>query len=50
MLCELHGTGLMDIDMTAAHTDDTFVLIEHGVDGGGVSLGATGEEKNLGIG
>ena len=50
MLCELHSSGLVDIDMTAAHTDDTFILIEHGVDGGGVGLGATSEEEDLGIG
>ena len=49
MLGELHGTCLMDIDMTAAHADDTLILIEHGVDGGGVGLGTTGEEENLGI-
>ena len=47
MLCELHGTCLMDIDMTAAHADDTLILIEHGVDGSGVGLGTTGEEENL---
>ena len=40
----------MDIDMTAAHTDDTLILIKHRVDGGGVGLGTTGEEENLGIG
>ena len=50
MLRKLHGTRLMNIDMTAAHADDTLILIEHGVDGGGVGLGTTGEEENLGIG
>ena len=50
MLRKLHGTRLMDIDMTTAHTDDALVLIEHRVDGGGVGLGTAGEEENLGIG
>ena len=49
MLRKLHGTRLMNIDMTAAHADDTLILIEHGVDGGGVGLGAASEEENLGI-
>ena len=50
MLRELHGSGLMDVDMTTAHTDNTFILVEHRVDGGGIGLGATCQEEDLGIG
>ena len=50
MLCELHGTSLMNVDVTAPHTDDTFILIEHGIDGGSVGLGATGQKEYLGVG
>jgi hypothetical protein len=40
----------MDVDMARTHTDDTFILIEHRVDGGGIGLGASCEEEYLGIG
>ena len=50
MFGKLNGTSLMDVDMTRAHTDDTFVLVEHGVNGGGISLRATRQEEYLGIG
>ena len=47
---KLHSSGLVDVDMTATYTDDTLILIEHRVDGGGVGLGATGEKEDLSIG
>ena len=50
MFRELHGSGLMDVDMTTAHTNHTLVLVKHRVDGGGIGLGATRQEENLGIG
>ena len=50
VLSELHGTGLMNVDMAAAHADDTLILVEHRVDGRGIGLGAAREEENLGIG
>ena len=50
VLGELYGTGLMDVDMTCVYTDDTLILIEHGVDGGGIGLRAARQEKYLGIG
>ena len=50
MLRELDGSCLMDIDVTRPHTNDSLVLIEHRVDGGGVGLGASGEEEYLRIG
>ena len=50
MFRELHGAGFMDIDMAAAHTDNTFILVEHRVDGGGIGLGAARQEEDLGIG
>ena len=50
MLGELDGTGLVDVDMTRAHTDDTLVLIEHRVDGGSVGLGTSRQEEYLRVG
>ena len=50
MLGELHSASLMDIDMAAAHTDDTLILVEHRVYGGGIGLGAARQEEYLGIG
>ena len=50
MLRKLHSPSLMDVDMTAAHTNDALILIEHRVDGGGVGLGASRQEEDLGIG
>ena len=50
MLRKLHGTRLMDVDMTTADADDALVLIEHGVDGGSIGLRAAREEENLGVG
>ena len=42
MLSKLHSTGLVYINVSAANTDYTLVLIQHRVDGGGVSLRAAG--------
>ena len=50
MLRKLDGSCLMDIDVTRPHTDNSLVLIKHRVDGGGVGLGASGEEEYLRIG
>ena len=47
---KFYGTSLVDIDMSTSDTDDTLVLVEHGVDGGGIGLCATRQEKYLGIG
>ena len=40
VLRKLDGTSLVDVDMTRADADDALILIEHGVDGGGVGLRA----------
>ena len=50
MLGELDGACLVDVDMAGAHTEDALILIEHGVNGGGVGLCAASEEEDLGIG
>ena len=50
MLGELDGTSFMNVDMTGTDTENAFILIEHGVDGGGVGLRSAGKEENLSIG
>ena len=50
VLGKLDGPRLMDIDMAGANTDDAFVLIEHGVDGGGIGLRTTRQKEYLCIG
>ena len=50
VLGELDGTGFVDVDVAGGDAEDAFVLIEHGVDGGGVGLGAASEEEDLGVG
>ena len=50
MFCKLYGSSLVDVDVTAAHTDHTLILVEHGVNGGGVGLRAARQEEYLGIG
>ena len=49
MLRKLDGTGLMDIDMTTAYTDNTLILVEHRVDGRGIGLSAASQKEDLGI-
>ena len=36
--------------MAGTDAEDAFVLIEHGVDGGGIGLGTAGKEEYLSIG
>ena len=50
MLRKLDGTSLVDVDMTRADADDALVLVEHGVDGGGVGLRAARQEEYLRVG
>ena len=50
MLGKLYSTCFMHVDMTATHTDNTLVLVQHRVDGSGVSLSTAGEEEYLSIG
>ena len=49
MLGELYSTSLVYVDMTAANTNHTLVLIQHRVDGGGIGLGTASQKENLGI-
>ena len=41
MLGELYSTSFMYIDMSCLYTNHSFILIEHGVNGGGVGLGTS---------
>ena len=50
VLCKLHRTSLVHVDMTAAHAYYAFILIQHRVDGGGIGLCASGQEEYLCIG
>ena len=50
MFRELHRTSLMHVDVSRTDTDDSLILIEHGVDGRGVGLRATRQEENLSVG
>ena len=49
VLGELYSTSLVYVDMTAANTNHTLVLIQHRVDGGGIGLGTASQKENLGI-
>ena len=49
MIRELHGTSLVHVDMTAADTDNTLILIEHRIDGSGIGLRTSRQEKDLRI-
>ena len=50
MFGKLHSTSLVYINMSTAHTNHTFVLVKHRVDGGGIGLGASSQKEYLGIG
>ena len=50
MLRKLHGTSFVNVDMACSYADDTLILIEHRVDGRGISLCSSCQEENLGIG
>ena len=50
VLCELHGAGLMHVDMAAAYADHTLILVKHRVDGCGVGLCAACQEEYLRVG
>ena len=47
---ELHGSGLMHVDMSRTDADDAFILVEHRVDGRCIGLSTACQEENLSIG
>ena len=49
VLREFHGASLVHVDMTAADTDNTLILIEHRIDGSGIGLRTSRQEKDLRI-
>ena len=50
MFRELHGAGLMHVDMAAAYADHTLILVKHRVYGSGIGLCAACQEEYLRIG
>jgi hypothetical protein len=49
MSCRFDGAGLVNVDMSALSSDDTFVTGEKGIDDGRIGLGAAYEEIYVSI-
>ena len=50
VFCKLHGTCLVNINMSTTHTNHTLILIEHRVNGSGVGLGSASQKEYLRVG